>query len=486
MLRVCLCVLLLGVPASAQVLQLSAGRSTLLGGTGGEVTAFFPESTLSASAGFANGHFVFGASDTFKFHGLDITAGDRNFGYSFDGAGLGISTRGLFIQRNSRHTVSAVFVGSTGIGYATPFMVTAKAQHVGAGLFLQHHFNNGLLLSSLAVVEGGKHTVVQGLSYQGHLLHLAGSGGLLQNRKYFTGEADFQPLRSLVFSATHNDYFLVGHLTTDSLSAFAALGRVTLQASVLDGQYNTTKTTGASAGSSLRLGSITVRSNLYESNHRILLVHVVQERFRHWNFSEIVNQMQGQTSYAFGGGYHGNKISVSLDHSVLFFPIGGKGFQQTTTVQVSLRIHDTALNFQTNVDPMMRVTYTAYASSYVQGPLAGLAMNNYSHSTGGKFVIAGVVVDDHDRPVEGAAIQLQGRAVVYSDSQGKFFARVKHNKPSALHVLLREFAAPGRWEVTACPVDAVPGTEVLIKLRREVAPGSQDERKKFAGRVLWY
>jgi hypothetical protein len=470
MLRVCLCVVLLSVPASAQVLQLSAGSSTLLGGTGGEVTAFFPESTLSASAGFANGHFVFGASDTFKSHGLDITAGDRNFGYSFDGASLGISTRGLFVQRDTRHTRFSVFVGSTGIGYATPFMVTAKAQHVGSGFFLQRHFDNGLLLSSLAVIEGGKHTAVQGLSYQGHFLHLAGSGGLLQNRKYFTGEADFQPVRSLLFSATHNDYFLSDHLTTNSLSAFAALGRVTLQASVLDGQYNTTKTTGASIGSGLRLSSITVRSNLYESNHHILLVHVFQERFRHWNFSEIVNQAQGQTSYAFGGGYHGNKISVSLDHSVLFFPIGGKGFQQTTTLQVSLRIHDTALNFQTNVDPTMRVTYTAFASSYLQGPLAGLAMNNHSHSTGGKFVIAGAVVDEHGLPVEGAAIQLQGRAFVYSDSQGKFFARVKYNKPSALLVLLGEFAAPGRWAVIACPVDAVPGTEVLIKLTREIAP----------------
>ena len=470
MLRVCLCVLLLGVPASAQVLQLSAGRSTLLGGTGGEITAFFPQSALSASAGFANGHFVFGASDAFKFHGLDITAGDKNFGYSFDGVGLGISTRGLFVQRNTPHTASAVFVGSTGIGYATPFMVTAKAQHLGAGFFLQRHFDNGLLFSSLAVMEGGKHTAIQGLSYQGRIFHLAGSGGLLQNQKYFTGQADFQPLRSLFLSANHNDYFLVDHLTTSSLSAFAALGRVTLQASVLDGQYKAIKTTGASAGAGLRIAFITVRSNFYESNHRILLVHVVQQRFRHWNFSEIVSQMRGQTSYAFGGGYHGNKISVSLDHSVLFFPIGGKGFQQTTTVQVSLRIHDTALNFQTNVDPMMRVTYTAYASSYVQGPLAGVATNNHSHSSGGKFVIAGAVIDEHGRPVEGAAIQFQGRAVVYSDSQGKFFTRVKHNKPSALVVLVREFAAPGRWAVIACPVDAAPGTEVLIKLRREIAP----------------
>ena len=324
-----------------------------------------------------------------------------------------------------------------------------------------------MLLSSLAVIDGGKHTAVQGLSYQVHPLRVAASGGLLQNQKYFTGEADYQPLPSLSFSATHNNYFLSDQLTANSLSAFTALGRVTVQASVLNGQYKMIKTMGASAGSSLRMGSITLRSNFYESNHRILLVHVVQERLRGWTFSGIVNQTQGQTSYAFGGGYHSNRISASLDHSVLFFPIGGKGFQQTTTVQISVRIHDTTLNFQTNVDPMMHLQYTTYASSYLQGPLDGVIMDSHGHSAGGKYVITGAVVDEHGQPMEGAAIQLQGGAVIYSDSEGKFFARVKHNDPLALVVLLNEFAAPGRWAVVSCPASAVPGIEVIIKLRRE-------------------
>jgi hypothetical protein len=468
-LRVCLFVLLFVVTASAQTLQLSGGSSTLLGVTGGEITAFFPENTASASAGFANGHFVFGASETFMFHGLVITAGDKNFGYSFDGAGLGISTRGLFAQRKTRQTILGVFVGSTGIGYATPFMITAQDKHFGAGFFLQRRFDNGLLLSTLAAIDGGKHTMVQGLSYQNRFLHLAGSGGLLENQNYFTGEADYQPLRRLSFSATHNDYFLTGHLTANSLSAFTVFGPVTVQGSVLEGRYGIIRTTGASAGSSLRIGSVTLRSNFYDSNHRILLVHMVQKHLRHWTIAGMVNQAQGQTSYAFGGGYQGNKIGFSLDHSVLFFPFDGRGFQQTTTVQISLRIHDTSLNFQTNVDPMMHVQYTAYATSYVQGNFAGLAMNNHSYSVGGKFIIAGTVVDEHGQPMEGAAIQLPG-GVVYSDSQGKFFARMKHNKPSALVVLLHEFAAPGRWAVTTCPAEAAPGIEVLIKLRREIAP----------------
>jgi hypothetical protein len=469
MVRLLVCVLLLGVPASAQVIQASAGRSTLLVGTGGQITAFFPQSTVSTSAGFANGHFVFGSSYTFKIHGLEITAGDRAFGYAFDGAGLGISTRGIFVQHSTRRTLFAVFVGSTGIGYATPFMVTATTQHMGAGIFLEHHFDNGLVLSSLAVTDGGKQTAVQGLSYSRRVLGLTGSGGFLQNQKYFTGEADYQPVPRLRFSATHNDYFLSGLLTTNSLSTFAALGRVTLMASVLDGRYKTAKTSGASAGAGLRIGSATVRSNIYESNHRILLVHSVQEQFRRWSLSGIVNQARGQTSYAAGGGYRGNKVSISVDHSVLFFPASAKAFQQTTTVQISLRIHDTSLNFQTNVDPMMRMQYTAYASTYIQGPFAGLVRNNSSHSRGGKFVVAGTVVDEQGQPMEGAAIQLQG-TVVYSDSRGRFFVRVKHNKPLALVVLPSEFAAPGVWAVTDCPVDAMPGTEVLIRLRRETAP----------------
>jgi hypothetical protein len=46
---------------------------------------------------------------------------------------------------------------------------------------------------------------------------------------------------------------------------------------------------------------------------------------------------------------------------------------------------------------------------------------------------------------------------------------MKHDKPAGLVVLLQEFAAPGRWAVISCPVDAAPGAEVLIKLRREIA-----------------
>src|SRR6202043_295776 len=117
---------------------------------------------------------------------------------------------------------------------------------VGVGFFLQHHFENGLLFSSLAAVDGGRRTAVQGLAYQSHVFGVSGSGGLLQNQKYFSGEVDYQPLRSLSFSATHNDYFLSDHLTAKSLSAFSAFGRVTLQASVLEGQDKTLKTTGAS------------------------------------------------------------------------------------------------------------------------------------------------------------------------------------------------------------------------------------------------
>jgi hypothetical protein len=422
-------------------------------------------SIITASAGFADGHFVFGASDSFTFHGLDVTAGDKSFGYSFDGAGLGVNTRGLFIQRNSEHTSIAAFAGSTGVGYGAPFMNTATSQHVGAGFFLEHHFVNGLLLSSLAVVDGGKRTAVQGLAYQNHVFRVSGSSGLLQNQKYFSGEVDYQPLRSLSFSTTHNDYFLTDRVTANSLSAFSALGRVTLQASVLDGWYKALKTNGASAGAGLRIGSTTVRSTFYESNHRMMLIHSVQERFARWTVTGIINQMHGQTTYAFSGGYHGNKLSASVDHSVLFFPFGGMGFQQTTTVQVSLRIHDTVVNLGTTVDPQMHMKYTTYASSYVQGPLAGLVTEKHSYSTGGKFIITGTVTDEHGQPVEGAAIQLAGGRVIYSDSQGKFFARVKHNTAIVVSVLVNEFASQGEWVVRTCPANVQPGVDAVITLK---------------------
>ena len=62
------------------------------------------------------------------------------------------------------------------------------------------------------------------------------------------------------------------------------------------------------------------------------------------------------------------------------------------------------------------------------------------------------------RPIEGAALDLSGE-VVYTNSAGEFFLRVKHPARYSVKVLLEEFLLPGRWEIAAAPTDVTAADE---------------------------
>ena len=88
--------LLLSCPAAfGQVLNITAGQSTLYGGAGAGVTAYLPNSTVYMGAGFADGQFNFGLSDSFLYKGFTVTAGDKAFGYG----DLSLSVRGLSVPK---------------------------------------------------------------------------------------------------------------------------------------------------------------------------------------------------------------------------------------------------------------------------------------------------------------------------------------------------------------------------------------------------
>jgi hypothetical protein len=80
-------------------------------------------------------------------------------------------------------------------------------------------------------------------------------------------------------------------------------------------------------------------------------------------------------------------------------------------------------------------------------------------STNDKLVVAGVVTLADGSPVQGAAIVIsdaRGRSkLVWSDSIGKFEARVKSAQEYALAVSLDDFTAPETFVVNECPAKAV-------------------------------
>ena len=81
--------------ATAQVIQITGGDSTQLGGAGGQAILYFPTNTAMVSGGIIDGHAGGAISDTFKYGGWNVTVGDKSFFAGIDGlGGAGFQTEG--------------------------------------------------------------------------------------------------------------------------------------------------------------------------------------------------------------------------------------------------------------------------------------------------------------------------------------------------------------------------------------------------------
>ncbi len=446
-------------------MQITGGSSSLFQGSGGAVTAFLPTQTVYAGLGVANGHFTYAASDSFVWRGLGVTAGSSSVSFSVDNAGLTETVTGLLVQRRTECSSWSAFAGATGVGFSTPYFTGSRAQHFGAGISYQRRVH-AVHFSSVEVISGGQRTAIQSAAWSGSTFKLSGTAGWLNNQPLFNGTAEWQPVRALHFAAVHQDIFFNSlRATANNLSAYASLWHFTGQASVLQGTTQGRKITGQSLGVGARFGFLSEQTNFFQSNKQRVLVHTITETLRRWNFSQVISQSAGQTSYAFGGGYHGNRVSVSVDHSVLFFPLAGRGFQQVTSISVSLCIPhtDAAVSLSTNVSPTGKMLYSVSGSDYVQ---AHLLPGETSHAVpSGKFLLSGTVVDGNGQPVEGAALLIGGKQTIFTDSEGQFFIRVKHNKSVTVQVLTEQFAT-GQWSVVGQPDTVTPGAAVQIIVER--------------------
>ncbi len=455
---------LFAASTGAQTVRVAGGSSTLFNSSGASVTAYTPQSTVTLAGGVSQGRFVFGASDSFMYRGLGVTAGTDYFSASVDGAGLSEQVFGLTVQSKN---VTA-FVGSVGTGSSTPFFQTSRVSHFGAGL-MYHTDLHGVRLSSLGVVAGGQRTGLGSASWSTSTLKLSGTGGWLNNAPLMIGQAQWQPLHFLGLGAYHQDLWMNSlHATADNASVFATLGNhVTAQASLLRGVSATGRVTiGESAGAGFRLWHISEQTNWYKSNSASFLTHTIIENLSRWSFSQTITQSAGKPSISFGGSYHSNRITVSVDHSVLFFPLAGRGFQQVTGVSLSFRVPhtDAAVNLSTNVSPTGKTLYSVSGEDYAQMRFLPTASVQTAKPSG-RFIITGTVTDADGQPVEGAAVSV-GKQIVYTNSAGEFQVRVNKKKAVTLTVLPEEFATVGHWVVTDCPSEAQPGLGVKIQLTR--------------------
>jgi hypothetical protein len=278
----------------------------------------------------------------------------------------------------------------------------------------------------------------------------------LNNARFLNGLADLEPAKWIHFSAAHQNYFWPQKSTFDNLSAFSSFGHFTAQASALDGSSQGRKIIGESAGAGIHFGGFSEHSDWYRSNQQKFLTHTLMENFRRVNFSQVLTRSSGRNSFALGGGFHSNALSITVGHSVLFFAV--RGFQQVTTIQISFRVPhtDASVNLGANVGPQSEVRYTASSTDYFYGNTRLFSGSEQPHSIQ-KFLVRGTVSEKSGSPVPGAVLRI-GRFLLITDSRGEFMLRSRKRNRLPLSVLTAEFQL-GDWAVVDAPIFVTVGAE---------------------------
>jgi hypothetical protein len=126
------------------------------------------------------------------------------------------------------------------------------------------------------------------------------------------------------------------------------------------------------------------------------------------------------------------------------------------TARLQLGRYSTSLG--TYVRPDGAIDYSASGSTFLyMGSFGGFQPQQIGVRMA-RYVVRGVVRDAVGHPIEGVALDLSGE-VVYTNSAGEFFLRVKHPARYTLKVLTEEFLFPGRWEIVAAPADVTAAEE---------------------------
>lgn len=467
------------------MVQVSGGSSTEFQASGAAAQIHFPNSTLSASAGYADGRFVFGGSDTFGWRGWDITAGDQSLAFTAGGAGLGLSARGIGFTRRWSHQCGGAlpaaapplwgvgapgcsggtseltfFAGATGRAYYAPFLYAGQADHAGAGFFYRRKWR-ALESATLGAIAGRQYTAIESVSWRYRAVQLQGTGGVLQSARYLGGQVDIRPAQWLAFSGARTAYSFA---TVSSAGAYVAAGPLNFHGAV----FNSGHTTGEAIGAGARLGFVDARVDSFKTRASMTTTGSLTERIgRRWHVAEFVSESGGRYSLSFGGGYASNRLSVDVSQQTYFMPLLGR-FQQAAAVTLSIHLpHDSAATISTTLDPLGRVRYSAYGGTWLEGHgPGGSPASRVSFKSG--LIIRGRVSDSAGSPVSGAAISVCGQ-IVYSNDAGEWQARLRRPQPCDVFVDIGESAMPGHWSAQTAPQRVIPtpetgGTSVELKV----------------------
>ena len=187
------------------------------------------------------------------------------------------------------------------------------------------------------------------------------------------------------------------------------------------------------------------------------------------NFSRV----NGANTYSGGLTWLSNRISFSIDNQLYVSPLaasfGNKSIFQAWTFDVRIRTpHHTTVNQSTFVDATGKLNWGGYLSG-LRYERVGASSTADESTSFAKYIINGKVVNEEGNGVWGVAVQVGGE-MMYSDSKGEFFMRVRNNKPLSLTVVPASSMQTCWWKLHNAPatvhgvLEGGPAEPAIIEL----------------------
>jgi hypothetical protein len=508
---------LLAGRAGAQVFRVEGGTSTLLNAEGGSVEFKAPNYDGSVGLGFFDGHFRYGGESRRVYDGYTMLAGDEAIPFTlptdvFDASHY-FSVRGIGATRKDADGSFYAFAGTTSTWLGAGFFNAATSDNPVGMFFYERKLNDKLKLFSRNILSR-RQTFLQGLEYSpNRSLKASLTGGTGSNQKYFAAAVDeeteklalkasyvitgdmferitvLSPMSSevnkgnvqLLYKPTDFATITTGHenilepvtpggpMQQASVNQFSTdfhVKRLYFGSGLFTSNASGRSTQGTNLYVGRRIGRLLeVNTNWFQSKPKsgatsTILSGTVRENFSsRFSLLQLIARTDGQTTFAFGGDFTSNRLMLRADYENVYLPFrSDRPFEQALALNVGLRVAGPwQLTAASNVAPDGHLRYSFGASTYLYR-LRGMMSAQSETFSIAKYLVQGVVKDDHGDPVEGAALHI-GKEVVYSDSSGRFLVRFSKRGPFPVSVAPDEFITNGVYEAVSAPAEVKAETE---------------------------
>lgn len=520
--------ILLAGRANAQVFRIQGGTSTMLNAQGGSVEFKAPKYDGSIDLGYFEGHLRYGAENRYQFKSFTLLTGDENVPFVlptdvFDASHY-FSVRGIGATHKDNSGTYYAFAGTTSTWLGTGLFNAATSDDPVGMLFYEHKINDHFRFFSRNITSR-RQTLLQGLEYHPiRPIRASVTAGVGSNQKYFAAAFDaeteklifrtsyvltgksfqrislatplssevdkgnvqmlYKPFEFVSLTAGHQN--LLEPVTLGGAMQEAAVNQLSVDFRLEkfyfgSGLFSSTTSGLGTQGTNLYVGRrfgrlLEINENWFQSKSKgeptsTILSGTIRENISsRLSLLQLISRTDGQTTFAFGGDFTSNRLMLQADYQNLYLPFRpDHPFQQALALNAALRVvGPMQITAASDVDPTGHLRYTFGMSTWLYRMNGMMAGHSETFSIA-KFVVEGVVKDDHGNPVEGAALHI-GKDVVYTDSTGAFSTRMRKHGPFPLSVAPDEFITNSLYETVSAPStvraetdDAAANVEIVVR-----------------------